>query len=52
MKDTIETVLKELGADGIQAFYVYLFVDYLSLWIIFGLTAWGIRTVWSKRSEL
>ena len=47
MKDILAEVLKDLGQQGIQAFYVYLIVDYVSLWILIGLCAWGIRAIWA-----
>lgn len=51
MKDQLAIVLENLGADGIQAFYVYLALDYISLWILIGLVVWGVRAVWNKRDE-
>ena len=52
MKEELAIVLNELGADGIQAFYAYLFIEYVSLWIIVGLSVWGIRTLWKNRNDL
>jgi len=36
-------LLKSLGADGIHAFYVYLAVDTLQLFVVVGLFVWGVR---------
>jgi hypothetical protein len=51
MKEELAKVLSELGTDGLQAFYIYLIVDYVSLWITIGLCVWGIRTMWKKYKE-
>ncbi len=48
MKEELAVALEKLGTDGIDAFYAYLILDYASLWILVGLCAWGIRTVWAK----
>lgn len=51
MKDTLEVVLRELGMEGIQAFYIYLAVDYGSLFIFLGLCTWGVRSLWQWFKE-
>jgi len=48
MKEELAIVLENLGAEGIDAFYVYLALDYGSLWIVLALCVWGVRTVYSK----
>ena len=48
MDEKLAIVLEKLGSEGINAFYVYLAADYISLWILVGLLIWGVRTVWSK----
>ncbi len=45
------TLIELLGDDAKTAFIAYLVIDYGSLWVIVALCAWGIRTVWEKRSE-
>ena len=51
LDDKMAVVLEKLGTEGITAFYVYLAVDYISLWIFIGLSIWGIRTVWKHEKE-
>ena len=51
MEEKLATVLEQLGSDGIEAFYVYLAFDYVSLWVFVGLCVWGARTVWNKRKD-
>ena len=48
MDDKLLVMLENLGAEGIDAFYVYLVLDYGSLWILIGLFIWGARTVWAQ----
>ena len=51
MSDSIEkltAVLENLGNEGISAYYTYLFLDYTTVWVVLGLCAWGVRTVWDK----
>lgn len=48
MNERLAIALENLGVDGINALYVYLALDYGSLWIVIGLSTWGIRTVWSR----
>lgn len=48
MNDELLKILESLGADGIQAFYVYIALDYISIWALIGLCIWGARTVWGK----
>ncbi len=49
MNEKLAIVLTELGADGIQAFYVYLALEYIGLFTILGLITWGVRTVWKQK---
>jgi len=44
-------VLEKLGAEGINAFYVYLALDYGSLWLFVALCAWGVRSFWAKHKD-
>ena len=45
--EKLVTVLETLGSEGIDAYYMYLFLDYASMWILFGLCSWGARSVWN-----
>jgi len=50
MPDTTEklsVVLETLGSDGITAYYVYLFLDYGTFWVVTGLIIWGCRTLFT-----
>lgn len=51
MSDELVMVLKELGNDGLTAFYVYLVLDYIGLYALIGLAAWGIRTIWKDYKD-
>lgn len=51
MDEKLIAVIEKLGADGITVFCTYLFLEYASLWLSFGLIAWGIRTVWAHFKE-
>jgi len=44
--ENVLALLQSLGEDAKIAFFVYLLIDYGSLWILIGLVAWGVRTVW------
>ncbi len=48
MNKELVVALENLGAEGIDAFYVYIALDYGTLLIALGLFAWGARTVWNK----
>lgn len=48
MDERLAVVLEELGVRGIEAFYVYLALDYLTLWTLIGLMVWGVRILWNK----
>ena len=39
-------VLEALGDDGIQAFYIYLFVEYFPAWVLVGFVIYGVIKVW------
>lgn len=39
-------VLETLGVEGIDVIYLYLILDYGSLWIFLGLCVWGARSAW------
>lgn len=47
MKEELAKVLSELGTEGITAFYVYLVVDYVTLWIFLGFFGYGLKCVWN-----
>lgn len=44
-------ILAQLGDDGLTAFYVWLAVEYISLWALLGLLTWGCRVVWKFVKE-
>lgn len=48
MNEKLAIVLEKLGAEGIDAFYVYLVLEYATFWLMIGLSVWGTRTVWEK----
>ena len=48
MDEKLAIVRGQLGAEGINAFYVYLFLYYAGLWVLIGLCVWGARTVWNR----
>ena len=39
-------LIEKIGVDGIEAIYVYLFLDYASVWLTIGMCTWGVRTMW------
>lgn len=47
-EEKLMMLLEKLGAEGISAFYVYLALDYVSIWLLIGLITWGVRTVWKQ----
>jgi len=51
MDDKLAIALETLGADGINALYIYLTLKYVSLWVIIGLFVWAARVVWKKVKE-
>jgi len=51
MEEQFLNLIKELGTGGLDAFYLYLILDYVSIWILIGLSTWGIRTVWNKAKD-
>ena len=44
-------LLDTLGADAINAFYLYLVLEYGSLWALIGLCAWAARVVWKELKD-
>lgn len=48
MNEQLIQMLAELGADGLTAVYVYLFLEYASLWIFLGLCIWGVRSIYKE----
>jgi len=48
MDEKMELLIRGLGDDGLQAFYIYLAADYISGFIMIGLFIFGIRAVWKK----
>ena len=45
-ENELAAVLHKLGEDGITAFYIWLALEYASLFILLGLCSWGARSVW------
>lgn len=51
MEDKLIEVLKNLGDEGIQAFYVYTALEYITIWALIGLSVWGVRSIWKYETR-
>lgn len=48
MEEKIIELLQNLGEDGINAFYVYLFIDYsINITMLIAIIL-GVRAIWEK----
>ena len=48
MDEKLAIVLENLGDKGLEAFYVYLAVEYISMWALVGLVIYGIKKMVNK----
>lgn len=48
MNEKLAIVLEQIGADGITAFYVYLALEFITVWVFFGLLIIAGRAVWKR----
>ena len=51
MDDKLIQVIEKLGAAGIDAFYVYMILEYGTLWLFFGLCTIAVRAMWKRLKE-
>ena len=51
MDEKLGIILKELGSEGIQAFYVYTALDFITMWVIIGLAFFGVRAIWRHETR-
>ena len=51
MEHELIEVLRELGAQGVQAIYFYLALKYTTLWTVIGLITWGVRSAWKHETK-
>ena len=52
MNEAVLAQLAHLGSEGINAYYLYLALDYGSLWVVIGLCTWGARGLFKVLKEL
>jgi hypothetical protein len=52
MNDRIIALLHSLGTDGINAYYVYLALEYGTLWVFLVLVVYAARAAWSKIKDI
>ena len=52
MNEELLKILADLGSEGINAYYLYLALDYGSLWVVIGLCTWGARGLFKILKEL
>lgn len=50
--ESVLLLIESLGDDAKLAFIIYLALDYASLWVLFGLVTWGVRTLWKNRKDM
>lgn len=51
IEEKLLMLLETLGVDGLNAFYAYLALEYVSLWLLVGLCAWGVRAFWQHMKK-